>query len=339
MPGVRRKRAKGRTYYYFAKSTPWVRLPDPVTRPDDFMRKLAHLERVAAVSEQRSREGTFGALVASYRQSRKFKDRADNTRETYDRYLTRLLARYHAAPLSEITPEDIQAHVLDPNEGTPGAANQMLMMMRVLYSYARKRNRRIEDWTVGLEPFGRNEANERQPWPDDVLSDALSSDDELLRRAVTLALYTGQRPGDVCAMTWGAVDGDLIAVRQQKTGERLKIPMHPDLRRMLETTPRSDRHVFILSNRRGDRLRAPLFLLWCQHFARARGFQGMPHGLRKNATNALFEAGCEAAQVAAITGHRSIRMLEHYAKGRKQTTLARVAMAKLGMKTKQEREN
>lgn len=339
MPGVRRKRAKGKTYHYFSGATPWVRLPDPATRPDEFMRKLAHLQRVAATNTEKSRQGTFGGLVAVYRQSKKFADLSANTREVYERYLTRLLARYHAAPLSEITPEDIQVHVLDANEATPGAANAMLSILRVLFTYALKRNRRLEDWTAGLEPFAKDEANERQPWPDHLLSAALTSDDEVFCRAITLALYTGQRPGDVCAMTWGAVKDGEIEVRQQKTGARLTIEMHPELRAMLETAPRSDRHLFILSNHRGDPLTAGTFLKWCQDFTRARGCNRTPHGLRKNATNELFEAGCSTAQVAAITGHRSIKMLEHYAKGRNQAELGRVAMGKWGTKTKREREN
>lgn len=338
-PGVRRKTAKGKTYYYWTKATPWTRLPDPLSAADEFVRKIAHLERLAATIETRHREGTFGGLVASYRKSKKFLDRSLNTRDTYDRYMTRLLARYHAAPLAEITPEDIQLHVLDPNEATPGAANAMLTMLRVLYSYARKRHARLADWTAGLEAFERDQNNERQPWPEQVLAAALRAEDELLRRAVTLVLYTGQRPGDVCAMTWGAIEGDMIAVRQQKTGERLKIPMHPDLRQMLAETPRSDRHLFILSNRRGDRLQAGVLLKWCQEFTGNHGFAGTVHGLRKNATNALFEAKCSTAQVAAITGHRSLRMLEHYAKGRNQPVLARAAIQQWGTKTKREREN
>lgn len=338
-PRVRRKRAKGTDYYYWAGSKPWVRLPDPITKPDDFMRKLTHLERVAAANSEKSKQGTFGGLVAAYRKTTKFQKLSANTHVQYERYLKRLLARYHAATLAEITPEDIQIHVLDPNDTTPGAANAMLSIMRVLYTFAQKRNRGLENWTAGLEPFEREEDNERQPWPEELLQEALASDDELFRRAVTLALYTGQRPGDVCAMTWGKVKGDEIEVRQQKTGEHLTITMHDELRTMLATVERSDRHIFILSNRRGDRLTAGTFLTWCQDFTRARGFQGTAHGLRKNATNALFEAECTTAQVAAITGHRSLQMLEHYGKRRDRRAIGRVAIAKWGTKTKREREN
>jgi integrase len=343
IPGVRRKRAKGKTYYYWARSEAWVRLPDPLRNPDEFMRKVAHLQRIEATNLDRAKTGTFGGLVAAYRQTKAFRESlAPNTREVYERYLKRLLARYHAAPLAEITPEDIQVHVLDANEDTPGAANAMLSILRVLYEFAVRRNRHLrhlEDWTKKLESFPRDEANERHPWPDHILDEALGCDDELFRYAMTLALYTGQRPGDVCAMTWGKVKGDEIEVRQQKTGKHLTIPMHDDLRAMLNATTRSDRHLFILSNRRGDPLTPGTWLKWCQHFTRARGFRGTAHGLRKNATNALFEAGCTTAEVAAITGHRSIKMLEHYGKGRDQVKLGRVAMGKWGTNTKREREN
>lgn len=338
-PGVRQKRAKGTTYYYWAKTEPWTRLPDPIAKPDDFMRKLAQLQRLAINIDQLRNEGTFGGLASAYRKTRKFSDRALNTRIVYDRYLKRLLVRYHAAPLREITPEDIQNHVLDPNEDTPAAANAMLSIMRLLYKFADKRHKGLEDWTRGLEPFARDEANERHPWPDDILQAALTSEDHLFRQAVSLSLYTGQRPGDVCAMTWGKAKGDEIEVRQQKTGEHLTIPMHDDLRAMLNTMERSDRHLFILSNRRGDRLTSGTWLTWCQDFTRPRGFRGTAHGLRKNATNALFEAGCSTAEVAAITGHRSIQMLEHYGKRRDRKVLGHSAIAKWGTKTKQEREN
>jgi integrase len=339
-PGVRRKIAKGRTYFYWARTDPWTRLPDPYTDPDGFMRKMAHLQRMGALDDERRRTGTFGGLVTDYRRSKHFREKLSaNTRTVYDRYLKRLLVAYADAPLREMTPEDIQKRVLDANEDTPGAANAMLGILRTLFAYARKRHRGLEDWTAGLEQFARDEENERQPWPEDMLQAALTSDDELFRRAVMLALYTGQRPGDVCSMTWGMVAGDMIRVRQQKTKTALEIPMHPDLKAMIDRLPRSDRHLFLLSNKRGAPLDSRLFLRWCWDFSRARGLNRTPHGLRKNATIELFELGCTTAEVASITGHKSLAMLEHYGKGRSQPKIARVAMGKWQTKPKQEREN
>jgi len=337
-PGVRRKKAKGRVYFYWARTEPWTRLPDPYTDPDGFMRKLAQLQRMGALDDERHRTGTFGGLAADYCRSKHYRERLSaNTRVSYDRYLRRLLAAYRDAPLRELTPEDIQRRVLDANEDTPGAADMMLTILRTLYAYAKKRHRGLEDWTEGLEYFGNQ--TEREPWPDDMLHAALTSEDDLFRRAVTLALYTGQRPGDVCAMTWGMVAGDMIRVRQQKTKTALEIPMHDNLKAMIEDLPRSDRHLFLLSNKRGDRLTSGVFLLWCQQFSRKLGENRTPHGLRKNAAIELFEAGCTSAEVAAVTGHKSLAMLEHYGKRRSQPKIARLGMGKWQAKTNKEREN
>ena len=336
-PGVRTKRAKGRTYYYWSRTKPWTRLPDPYADPDGFMRAMGRLQRIGALEQERATTGTFGGLVAAYRKDKKFLDLADNTRANYDHYLSRLLVAYASAPLKELTREDVQTRVMDANQETPGAADMMLSILRNLYKFAIKRHRGIEDWTLGVEPYGNQ--TEREPWPDDMLAAALSSDDAPFRRAVTLALYTGQRPGDVCEMTWGKVSGDMIRVRQQKTKTALEIPMHPALAAMIAELPRSESHLFLLSNQKGDPLKASTFLRWCKTFSEKRGARRTPHGLRKNATIQLFEAGCTAAEVSAITGHKSLAMLEHYGKARSQPKIARLATAKWGTETKREREN
>jgi integrase len=302
------------------------------------MRKLAHLQRISANITERRREGTFGALVTRYLESRSFKDLSIGSQETYLRYLNRLLTAYADAPLVELTPEDIQVRVMDGNADTPGAADMMLTILRVLYAFAVKRQRGLEDWTAGIEPYGNK--TERQPWPQDVLHAALNSDDKHFSLAVMLALYTGQRPGDVCAMTWNAAQGGIVRVKQQKTGTPLEIDMHPKLAEALASAPRSDRHLLILSNRRGDPLTAGTFLKWCWEFSKGFELKLGPHGLRKNATIALFEAGCTAAEVAAVTGHKSLAMLEHYGKQRSQPKLARIGIGKwAGTQTEQEREN
>ena len=341
-PGVRTKTAKGKRYWYWTRVQPgasWVALPDPYTDADAFMRKLAQLQRVNARLVEYKREGTFGTLADAYTKSKAFTDLKPSSKRTFERYLNRLVAAYGDAPLVELTPEDIQVRVMDANSDTPAAADMMLSVLRVLYKFARKRNRSLEDWTAGVEQF--NDHVDREPWPADLLAAALEHEDPQFRMAVTLALYTGQRPGDVCAMTWNAVQGDAVLVRQQKTDARLEIPLHPDLAAALADHPRSSDHLFILSNSQGAPLTAQLLNRWCRMFNIEHGVDGFtPHGLRKNATNELFDAGCTAAQVAAVTGHKSLRMLEHYGKGRSQSGLAKVAILDhWAGKTNREREN
>jgi hypothetical protein len=62
--------------------------------------------------------------------------------------------------------------------------------------------------------------------------------------------------------------------------------------------------------------------------------------LRKNAVNALLEAGCTPHETASITG-QSVQMVEHYAKKVSQKKLGKSAMLKFerATGTKREEEN
>ena len=206
------------------------------------MQKMQHLQRVSLNSQEQRCEGRFGTLVSRYRSSPKFTALSESAQLTYNRYLDRLLVAYADTPLHKLAPEDVQVRIVDANAGTPAASDMMLTLLRVPYAFAAKRQRGLEDWTNGIEPYGKK--TERQPWPGHVLKQALNCDDEPFRLAVTIALYTGQRPGDVCAMTWNAAQGGKIRVTQQKTRTPLEIEMHPALASAPASAPRSNCHAF-----------------------------------------------------------------------------------------------
>jgi integrase len=67
--------------------------------------------------------------------------------------------------------------------------------------------------------------------------------------AAALALYTGQRQGDVLAMRWDALQNGFIVVAQEKTKKRFAVRVHRDLRTILEQIPK--RSVMILTNTNG----------------------------------------------------------------------------------------
>jgi integrase len=59
--------------------------------------------------------------------------------------------------------------------------------------------------------------------------------------AAALALYTGQRLSDVLAMGWSDIEGRLISVVQSKTGKRLWVPIHRELKEVLTTIEARER--------------------------------------------------------------------------------------------------
>lgn len=323
-PGVAVKTAKGRTYHYWTRATPWERLPDPVDDPDGFMRRLAHLQRVS-LREKESRAGTLAETVRLYRMSPAFTDRSTNTRQVYGMYLDRLVEIFPEGRLEEITRPLVQRYVMDEHADTRGAANMMLRVLNNVFKWAASRpgGEDLKNPTKGIEEY---DGKEYQPWPEHLLKAALASKDAHFGVAVALHLYTGQRTGDVCRMTWNAVTADgWIPVKQQKTGTELLIPVHPALSTALRDAPRGA--VTMLTNKLGQPLKPSTFLAWVGAFAATHETHLVPHGLRKNAVNALLEAGCSTAEVSSVTG-QSLQMVEHYAKGRNQTKLADVAMLK-----------
>jgi integrase len=123
------------------------------------------------------------------------------------------------------------------------------------------------------------------------------------------------------------VDGTVMG-----DGKKLEIPIHPALQAALAAVhPRHEQA--ILASKAGQ---APLNPIYFGHLMAAAIEEAeLPddcvlHGLRKAAVVALIDAGCTPFQAAAISGHRTMRMLEHYAKERDQVKLGQAAMLKWG---------
>jgi len=126
-------------------------------------------------------------------------------------------------------------------------------------------------------------------------------------------------------MGWQHITNDMIAVRQEKTSTPLMIPMHPALRAVLDSVPRTN--LPFLTTARGAPFDANgfgnLWRKWCDE-------AGLPHctyhGLRKAAATRLANAGCTAEQIKAITGHKSLAEVARYTKAADQQRLARQAL-------------
>ena len=128
-------------------------------------------------------------------------------------------------------------------------------------------------------------------------------------------------------MRWDAITGGLLAVKQGKTGKRLSIPLHKNLRVVVDAIPR--RAVTILTSTEGRPWTQGGFqTTWREKRPEAVRAAGLVfHGLRKSAVVTLLEAGCTDAEVSAITG-QSRAMVEHYAKMVNQQRLAASAVLK-----------
>ena len=88
-------------------------------------------------------------------------------------------------------------------------------------------------------------------------------------------------------------------------------------------------HLTFLTNRFGRPFTAGYFGQWFREQCDMAGLRHCSaHGLRKAAARRLAEAGCTAHEIAAITGHASLKEIEHYTKAVDQQKLAASAMEK-----------
>ncbi|MDT8871555.1 tyrosine-type recombinase/integrase [Komagataeibacter rhaeticus] len=130
-------------------------------------------------------------------------------------------------------------------------------------------------------------------------------------------------------MQWADIRDGFIHVQQQKTGAQLRIPIHPMLADNLDQWKGSS--PYILTSRTGVPWR-PGVLSTAMYNAAKEGKipKGLNvHGLRKLAATMLAEAGCTTHEIAAITGHKTLAMIQHYTQSADQERLAKGAVNRM----------
>jgi integrase len=273
---------------------------------------------------------TVGDLLSAWEGSPRWAALAANTKDSYQTYSRHLLVIEHA-PVVSVT----RTSLLDIRDAVirsrgPGAGAAFARMTSAVFTWAVDRGWLEHSVATRL---GRDiELGHLPAWTEGDVASALRSLPEHLRRPVVLALYTGQRRGDLVTMPWSAYDGQKIRLTQQKTGWKLAIPAPAELRAELDAWgPASGT---ILVNKFG-RPWTPTNLSQQMGYALAE-IDGFPrgrniHGLRKLAAARLAQAGCTTHEIAAITGHKSLAMVQLYTKSIDQERSAESADEKLAI--------
>jgi integrase len=123
-----------------------------------------------------------------------------------------------------------------------------------------------------------------------------------LHLPLMLALWTGQRQGDLLRLPWSAYDGHRIRLRQSKSGKPIVILVGAPLKVMLDATPK--RSTLILTNSDGTPWTSDGFRASWRKACSAAGVAGVTfHDLRGTAVTRLALAGATEAEIANITGH------------------------------------
>jgi integrase len=321
---------QGRVHQYFRKrGHPRVRLPGLPGSSEFMTAYQTALEGPQLVGAGRNKAGSLAQAVSLYFTSLEFRACADST-QTMRRSILERLREHHGDKAVAQMPQQFVTSSLSNMK--PHAARNAFGALRALMQFAVKHGLCPNDPTQGIR-LPRPKSDGFHCWTEEQIAafEAHHPIGTMPRLAFALLLYTGQRRGDALRMGRQHISRDVLTVKQAKTGTSLQIPLHPDLKTVIDATPIRDL-TFVVTER-GEPFRSGanfsnFFRQWCDEAGLPK--QCTAHGLRKAACRRLAEAGCSANEIAAISGHATLKEVERYTKAADQQRLARAAMARVG---------
>jgi integrase len=287
-----------RTYWYAWKGGPPLR-GEPGTP------EFVHSYNEAIARKVATPQGTLVSPLRAYQASGEFSGLAERTRADYIKHIKAIEKEFGDFPLSGLTDRRTRGIFM-------AWRDRLAAKSRRQADYAWQVFARVLSWALdrGLvlaNPCARGGRLYRgsradRIWTADDEAAFLKSAPAHFHLPLLLALWTGQRQGDLLRLLWSAYDGTHIRLRQSKTGARVVIPVGAPLKATLDAAAK--RSPIILTSRAGKP--------WTSHGFRASwsiarskaGIVGVTfNDLRGTAVTRLAIAGCTEPEIATITGH------------------------------------
>jgi integrase len=317
--------ATGRPRRYFRRGSQRGVLPGNVGSKEFMAAYAAFLDNKPAPERTvLTMDGSFGRLITAYYGSRAFRDLKPSSKTTYKRVLEPL-AKQHGRKSAILNHKQAFRLIAEIGARRPAMANLTKRVLHQVFKFA------VREGLVDLNPFTDIDSYKQgthHTWTEGELRtfEERWPVGTRQRLAYALLLYTGQRVGDVAKMRRQDIQNGELHIVQEKTGAELYLPVVPELELAMKAYPA--RGFSLIGSETGAPLtRAGLSYLMREAIERA----GLPgrcnsHGLRKAAMRRLAEAGRSEKQIAAVSGHKTLREIERYTAAADQRRLARDAM-------------
>jgi len=301
-----------RTYYYAWKGGPPL-CGEPGTP------EFVHSYHEAIASRVITPHGVILSILQGYQASEDFRGLAASTRRSYVALIKRIEKDFGDFPLSGLTDRRTRGIFMDwrdrlaASSGRRQADYAWSVLARVL-SWA------LDRGLIAANPCthgGRLYRGSRREniWTAADEAAFLQRAPAHLHLPLLLALWTGQRQGDLLCLPWSAYDGKYIRLRQSKTGARVAIPVGAPLKAALDATPK--RSTIMLTNSEGKPWTSDGFRASWRKACAATGINGLTfHDLRGTAITRLALVEATEAEIATFTGHslQTVRAIldKHY---------------------------
>lgn len=272
--------------------------------------------------------GTLGWLFDRYRETTSWFDLSPATRRQRENILAGVLkisGTEHAADID-------RGHIVagrDRRAATPAQARNFLDAMRGLFRWAHEAGHVKSDPTAGVKNPARPKTGGFPVWSEaDV--DAYESRWPIgTKERVWLAvlLYSGLRRGDAVKVGRQHVKDGTIALRTEKTGQVVTIPILPELAEVLATGPCGQ--LTFICGASGRPFVKESFGTAFGEACRAAGINKSAHGVRKIGATRAAENGATVAELEAIFAWSGGGMASLYTKAADRARLAKGAIGKL----------
>lgn len=287
-----------RTYWYAWKGGPRIK-----GRPGTPEFMASYHEAVA--DKAKPSTDVLSSILTSFEASAEFRSKSALTRKDYTRHLKAIALEFGDLPVRTLTDRRVRGEFMEWRDRL--AARSLRQADYAWSVLARVLSWAVNRGLVSANPCERGGRLYKASRNDKVWTDAdeaafLSRAPEHLRLPLLLALWTGQRQGDLLRLTWAAYDGSVIQMKQSKTGARVVIPVSSVLKTALDATQRHS--PVILLNSEGRPWTSDGFRSSWAKACKACGIVGLTfHDLRGTAVSRLASAGCTEAEIATLTGH------------------------------------
>jgi integrase len=281
--------------------------------------------------------GVLLHLLQSYQVSDNFRSRRDRTRHDYVQQIKRIERDLGDFPLAALTDRRTRGVFMEWRDKlalrSRRQADYAWQVLALVLAWAKERGKiTINPCERGGRLYRGNRVD--KIWTDNDEAAFLQTAPAHLRLPLLLALWTGQRQGDLLRLTWSAYDGSHIRLRQSKTNVPVRIKVGAPLKVVLDATPKVSPLILVSTSNKpwtGGGFRASWRIVQS-----AAGVVGVTfNDLRGTAVTRLALVGCTEAEIAAITGHslRDVRSIldAHYL--HRDPALADAAITKLERRT------
>ena len=300
-------------YAYAWRGGPRVNAPQGTAAFDAEVKRLREV-RTPEAQPAAGLYATIGQTVDKYLNSEDFLKRAPRTQEDYRKLAKVVVKTFGDLPGNALatTPDQIRGEILDWRDGlakrSKRQADYAYVFFNLVLNWGKKRGKLPANpcRDQGVEKLYTTNRRDKV-WTDEQMAAFRAHASPEIGLALELGFWTLQRQGDLLSLPWSAYDGDIITLKQNKTGAEVVVPVAGPLKAVLDATPRKS--PIMLVNQDGIPWSADGFrVMWAKTCHKAKVANSREggvtfHDLRGTGASRMGLASCTTIEIASITGH------------------------------------